>query len=87
MQSLFEDNARRLSRRTVGRAIRMVDNVMAANGVCRARDLPEEARVRLNQRLSAMFLAEHEAEWSRLLRPSLSQRVRMALDSLRHARR
>lgn len=48
-----------------GRAIRLVKDALTGNGVSRARDLPEEARVRLYRRLNSLLRREREAHWAR----------------------
>lgn len=49
------------------RAMRIVEQALAANGVTRARDLPEEARVRLHQRLARLFDEDRAERWARAM--------------------
>ncbi len=66
MQSLYGQPP--LSRGATARATRLMERVLSANGVTRARDLPEEARVRLYCQLSLCFEREREAHWARQMR-------------------
>jgi hypothetical protein len=66
MRPLFNTPA--LRRATAGRAIHLVDHALAVGAVTRARELPEEARVRLLRQLADHFEREQEKDWQRRMR-------------------
>ncbi len=85
MQPLFGEPC--VSRVTTGRAVRIVDRVLAANGAARVRDLPEEARVRLYRQLTLFFEHERETQWERQINGSPFRRLRRWLaESIETAR-
>ena len=64
-----------MSKVTTGRAIRILERVLSANGVSRVRDLPEEARVRLHCQLALFFEEERTAQWSRQMNGNLFRKA------------
>ncbi len=88
MQSIHGYPAK--SKATTGRAIRILERVLSANGVSRARDLPEEARVRLHCQLALFFEEERTAHWSRQMNANPFRRaatwLRERLEGLRYTR-
>jgi hypothetical protein len=81
MRPLFNGPA--LRRATAGRAVHLMDHALTANGATRARDLPEEARVRLLRQLAAHFEREREADWRRRLHGGAWVRFRAWLADVR----
>lgn len=59
------DDPRSISLGTVRRAVRMIQKVLIVNGVDRARDLPDEARVRLAAQLQRLLDADQARAWDR----------------------
>ena len=64
-----------MSRAATGRAVRLMERVLSANGVTRARDLPEEARVRLYCQLNLYFEQERTAHWARQMKAGAFDRL------------
>ncbi len=58
-----------VSQRTADRATEVVERLLAAYGVSRAQDLPEEGRVRLSRELQG-FYSRELPEGLRMLNPS-----------------
>jgi hypothetical protein len=75
MRALYPDAG--LRRAGAGRAVRMMGRMLSANGVTRARDLPEEARVRLYRQLSTYLKREDEAAWERRVGATPIRRLRL----------